>query len=138
MLVVRVLRSFRVTGLTARRLACSTVVPRSSLCYARFARFCRRPRKLGSLLFLASLVAGSLRSPLDGRTSSTIFVGGFGRYGAYPRGVSRGYALRNTSEAGARLSMISLVGVHHFGLSGFVFASPHSRMGIRLGSGEGV
>jgi len=91
-----------------------------------------------SLLFLASLVAGSLRSPLDGRTSSTIFVGGFGRYGAYPRGVSRGYALRNTSEAGARLSMISLVGVHHFSLSGFVFASPHSRMGIRLGSGEGV
>ena len=146
--MVRVLRSSRVTGLTARRLACSTFVPRFSLCYARFARlfrrsrcarpslccslrsrlarfarFCRRPRRLGSLLFLASLVASSLRSPLDGRTSSTIFVGR-SRSLTVPAPEVRhyGYAIRNAGDAGARLSLDFVVGVHHLSVSGFVFA----------------
>lgn len=73
-------RSSRVTGLTARRLACSTFVPRFSLCYARFAR-CRSSLfaystisqarlchcSLASLFWLATLafvagLAGSARS----------------------------------------------------------------------------
>lgn len=36
-----------------------------------------------------------------------------------------GYAIRNAGEAGARLSTISLVGVHHNSLSCFVFALTH-------------